>query len=577
MNPSLRSYIAPPAGPILAADGLVARFIAHGITDIFLFPGGTIAPVLDAAKRNGIRLVCPRHEQGAGYMGLAQAKLRGAVSVVMATSGPGATNMLTPIADAFYDSLPVVVITGQVGTGDLDKPRALRQRGFQECDTLAIYKSVTKATFQPRVPEELGAVFDEAVRIATSGRKGPVLIDLPMNVQRTAIAALSVEPVAVPSSAESLDVSIAERFADAIAAAARPVLIAGAGVVSGDAVSALRALLDVHPMPVSCSLAGLGAVASDSALSLGFHGHTGFRAAGLAVQASDLVFVVGSRLDIRQTGTETARFAPGARVLRIEIDEDEIAHARVRVDDTWRAPAREALDAITGQLRGRPVPPRDAWWSTIAEWKKVHALDTSSPAGVLRPQTVISALSGATRGETLSCVTGVGSHQQWTARHFVVDAPTRRWFSSCGHGTMGFDLPTANGVAYERRDERVICFVGDGSCLMNLQELAYTAELGARVLIVVLDNQRLGIVGQFQKLNWGDDPTCGVRENPDFAAVARAFGLLAFTVTNEAELLEAIPQALAATGPVLIHARISTAEDVSPMLLAGQTLDAMWP
>jgi len=217
------------------------------------------------------------------------------------------------------------------------------------------------------------------------------------------------------------------------------------------------------------------------------------------------------------------------------------------------------------------------WWSTIAGWKEAHALDTSSPAGVLRPQTVISALSSATRCETLSCVTGVGSHQQWTARHFVVDALTRRWFSSCGHGTMGFDLPTANGVAYERRDERVICFVGDGSCLMNLQELAYTAELGARVLIVVLDNQRLGIVGQFQKLNWGDDPTCGVRENPDFAAVARAFGLLAFTVTNETELLDAIPQALAATGPVLIHARISTSEDVSPMLLAGQTLDAMWP
>ena len=613
MTPSLRSYIAPSAGPIVAADGLVARFLAHGITDIFLFPGGTIAPVLDAAKRNGIRLVCPRHEQGAGYMALAQAKLRGTASVVMATSGPGATNLLTPIADAFYDSIPVVVITGQVGTGDLDKPAALRQRGFQECNTLAIYSSVTKATFQPRIPEDLAAVFDEAVRLATTGRKGPVLIDLPMNVQRTAIAAVSLAPPRIDSGApvdvdvnvnravtreanaidgaNGSDISVAARFAAAIFQAERPVLIAGAGVVSGDAVAALRELLAVHPMPVSCSLAGLGAVPSDSPICLGFHGHTGFRAAGLAIQSADLVFVVGSRLDVRQTGTETSRFAPNARVIRVEIDREEIAHARVKIHDTWQMPARPALEAITAELRAlaaqvlqvapasevAQVPARAAWWSMIAQWKETHTMDTSSPAGTLRPQTVIRAVSDATRGESLACVTGVGSHQQWTARHFVIDLPTRKWFSSCGHGTMGFDLPTANGVAHECPGGRVICFVGDGSCLMNLQELAFTAELGARTLVVVLDNQRLGIVSQFQQLNWGDDPTCGVHKNPDFAAIARAFGLLAFTVTSEAELLTALPQALAHPGPVLIHARVDTNENVSPMLLAGQTLDAMWP
>ena len=203
-------------------------------------------------------------------------------------------------------------------------------------------------------------------------------------------------------------------------------------------------------MPVTCSLAGLGAIPGDHALSLGFHGHTGLRAAGLAIQAADLVFVVGSRLDVRQTGTETSRFAQGARVIRIEIDDDEIAYARVRVDDTWKAPAKDALLAIADALRDRPAPSREPWWLSIDLWKKQHALDTTSPAGSLRPQTVISALSDATRGEALACVTGVGSHQQWTARHFVVDHPTRRWFSSCGHGTMGFDLPTANGVAYER-------------------------------------------------------------------------------------------------------------------------------
>jgi acetolactate synthase I/II/III large subunit len=579
MNQALRSYASPTAGPLLGADALVARMLAAGIEDIFLFPGGTIAPVLDAAKRNGIRLVCPRHEQGAGYMALADARLRGRVAVLMATSGPGATNLVTPVADAFYDSIPLVVMTGQVGTGDLDRSRAVRQRGFQECDTLSIFKSITKATMQPRNAEELAGAFDEALKLAETGRRGPVLIDLPMNVQRASVGAVSLDPHASRVVVDPTgDPAIADRFAAALMASERPVVIAGAGVVSGGATDALRDLVALHPMPVSCSLAGLGAIPSDDERSLGFHGHTGFRAAGLAVHNADLVLVVGSRLDVRQTGTETSKFAPAARILRIDLDEDEIAHARVRVDETWRAPADAALRALTSALRAHPsAPPRESWWSTVRGWKATHALDASSPAGALRPQTVIHAISSATRREALSCVTGVGSHQQWTARHFVVDHPQRRWFSSCGHGTMGFDLPTANGVAYARPEERVICFVGDGSFLMNVQELAVTAELGRRVLIVVLDNQRLGIVSQFQKLNWGDDPTCGVRPNPDFAAIARGFGLNAATVATERELTEALPAALASTGPFLLHARIHQDEDVVPMLLAGQTMDAMWP
>lgn len=573
------AYSLPPIGPLLGADALVARMLGHEVKDIFLFPGGTIAPVLDAAVRNGIHLVCPRHEQGAGYMALADARLRGRAAVLMATSGPGATNLVTPVADAFYDSIPLVVITGQVGTSDLDRSRAVRQRGFQECDTLSIFQSITKAAMQPRSADELGSAFDEAVRVAETGRRGPVLIDLPMNVQRSAVAAVTMGPPSVESpSVPMADEAAAARFAEALLASARPVVVAGAGVVAGGATEALRALLAAHPMPVSCSLAGLGAVPSDHPTSLGFHGHTGFRSAGLAIHSADLVLVIGSRLDVRQTGTETSHFAPAARVLRIEIDPDEVAHARVRVDDTWRAPADVALSALTREIqRHSPPPSREPWWTQIRAWQAAHAFDTSSLAGTLRPQTVIDAISRATRHESLSCVTGVGSHQQWTARHFVVDHPQRRWFSSCGHGTMGFDLPTANGVAYARPSERVICFVGDGSFLMNVQELATTAELGRPVLIVVLDNQRLGIVSQFQKLNWGDDPTCGVRPNPDFAAVARAFGLESASVSNESELQAVLPRVLAMDAPFLLHARITQDEDVVPMLLAGKTMDAMWP
>ena len=352
-------------------------------------------------------------------------------------------------------------------------------------------------------------------------------------------------------------------------------LRAGAGIAMAGAEAALRAFITRSPMPVTQSLPALGVFPTDHPLALGFHGHTGNQSAGLALHNADLVLVVGSRLDIRQTGTVTDRFAPGARVLRIEIDEAEIAHARVRVDLTLRADAATGLTALTRALEGVALPDWSEWHRTVAGYRAAHPLPLGRD-GALTAQRLIAAVDRLTQGRDVVAVTGVGSHQQWTGRHFTLDRPRRAWLTSAGHGTMGYDLPAALGAAFARPAALVLCFAGDGSVQLNIQELAALKEFELRIKLFVLDNRRFAIVSQFQKLNWGSDPTCGDKINPDFAALARAYGIEALTISRFDGLDDALAPALVSAKPVLIHCLIDSAEDISPMLLAGQTMDAMW-
>jgi acetolactate synthase-1/2/3 large subunit len=298
--------------------------------------------------------------------------------------------------------------------------------------------------------------------------------------------------------------------------------------------------------------------------------------AGLAIHHSDLLLVVGSRLDVRQTGTKPLEFAPQAKIVRIELDDAEIAHTRVQAHLTVRADARAGLCAILNALGRRPTSAsRQAWLDQIAAWRSEHRLDPG-PGTRLKPQRVITTLDRLTQGERVVCVSGVGSHQQWTARHFTFDYPHRIWLTSGGHGAMGFDLPVAAGAQRQWPEYRVLCCVGDGSLQMNIQELATLVSYELPVKVIVLDNHRLGIVSQFQRLNWGRDPTCGDKWNPDFAAIARAYGLQAEAVHAEHDLDRALTAALSAPGPALVHCVVDPDEDISPMLLAGQTIDAMW-
>jgi acetolactate synthase-1/2/3 large subunit len=366
--------------------------------------------------------------------------------------------------------------------------------------------------------------------------------------------------------------------AEWLASARRPVVLAGQGVRLAAAEAPLRALVARGGgIPIAMSLLGLGVVPTASPTALGLVGHTGTQYANRAVHEADLLLVVGARLDVRQTGTRTDQFVPGGRVIRIDADPDELAHARVPCHLATLGDARLALEGIDAALAGRALPDWGPWRATTEAWRQAFPLPCRNGTGPLAPQYVVAAANRLTAGADAVVVSGVGSHQQWVARHFDFDQPRRAWLTSGGHGAMGFDLPAAIGAQLARPEALVLCFVGDGSLQINIQELQTAVDLGTPVKIVVLDNRRLGIVSQFQRLNWQRDPTTGDKRNPDFAAVARAYGIPAMSVTRAGEVEPALGWMLREPGPALVHCHVDPAEDVVPMLLAGQTMDRMWP
>jgi acetolactate synthase I/II/III large subunit len=561
----------------LGADAVADAFVRHGIERIHVFPGGTIAPIFESAIARGIEIFTARHEQGAGYAALAAARLRGRTEVAMVTSGPGATNLVTPVADAYFDSTPLVAITGQVGTSDMRGERPIRQRGFQEIDTVALMRPITKAQILPLDPSEVPEAIERAFRESAEGRPGPVLLDLPMNVQRGELGEQQpLAPAAPEVATPRLNPGQLDAVAERLLAALRPVIVAGQGVLLARAHEELRRLAIGRGIPVSHSLLGLGALPSWHPLALGYHGHTGNQYAGRAIHEADLVLVLGSRLDVRQTGSVPERFAPDAQIVRVELEQAELDHSRVRSDIALHGDVREALAGMLERLEGAPASALDVWHERIAGWREEFALRWDE-GGALKPQPIIEAANRLTAGEDVVCVTGVGCHQHWVARHFDIDFPRRPLLTSGGHGAMGYDLPTAVGAQLARPEAAVLCFVGDGSLQINIQELASVVELDLPVKLVVLDNRRLGIVSQFQLQNWGEDPTCGGKWNPDFAAIARSYGIPSWTVERQGQIEDALAQALATQGPALVHCLIDPQENVVPMLLAGQTMDRMWP
>jgi acetolactate synthase I/II/III large subunit len=560
---------------MLGADAIAEAFVRHDIERVHVFPGGTIAPIFESALARGIDIFTARHEQGAGYAAVAAARLRGRPEVAMVTSGPGVTNLITPVADAYFDSTPLVVITGQVGTGDMRGARPIRQRGFQEVDTTALMRPITKAQIQPLHPREVPEAIERAFRESAQARPGPVLLDLPMDVQRGELSR-EPPPTPAPDARPGFDAELLDATVERLLAARRPVILAGQGVLLARAQEELRRLAIELEIPVTQSLLGLGAFPTGHPLALGYHGHTGNQYAGLAIHESDLVLVLGSRMDVRQTGSLPAQFAPAAEIVRVELEQSELDDSRVRTDIALLGDVRQALSGLLDRLDGRPRPDLGAWHERIADWRREFALEWET-GGPLKPQPIVAAANRLTAAEDVVCVTGVGSHQHWVARHFDLDFPSRPLLTSGGHGAMGYDLPTAVGAQLARPESTVLCFVGDGSLQINIQELASLVDRELPVKIVVLDNHRLGIVSQFQLQNWGSDPTCGHKWNPDFAAIARAYGIPSWTIEHDAQIEDALVQALAAQGPALVHCLIDPEEDVVPMLLAGQTMDRMWP
>lgn len=569
-----------PARQISGAEKIVESFTQHGVKHVFLFPGGTIAPILDVVeKKTDIELVCPRNEQGAGYAALAYAKLTGRPSVFMVTSGPGVTNAVTPIADAYYDNIPLVVLTGQVGTGDMRQSLPVRQRGFQEVDTVDLVRPITKAAFLVKDVRELPDVMENAFFIAQTGRKGPVVVDLPGNIQRATCAAHDFFPIkkrnAATKAVPAKSVALLARW---IKSASRPVILAGGGVIASNAQDELRALAERHRIPVVMSLPGIGAYPSSKPLSLGLCGYAGSQYANLAIYNADLLLCVGTTMHMRQTGTLADRTAPQAKIARIDIDRHELAHSRVPLDLAIEADAKDVLSTLNAKLdesTSSSGTTTKAWRQTINGWRTRFPLVPDKDSRGLKPQEIIEIVDRAVQSDEVIVSTGVGQHQIWVPRHFSFDHPKRQLLTSSGHGTMGFDLPAAIGAKIAHPKATVICFVGDGSLQMNIQELAAIVDLQLDIKIIVLDNHSLNIVAQFQRQNWQSHPTTGERYNPDFARIARVYGIRSASVASLATARKVIPAMVNRRGPVLINCKIDPKEDLLPMLLGGHTLDDM--
>ena len=543
------------------ARWLAQALVAEGVDTLFGYPGGTIMPFYDALHGTpALKHVLVRHEQGAAFAANGYARASGRVGVCVATSGPGASNLVTGIADAMLDSVPMVWITGQVATS------LMGTDAFQELDVFAMTLPMVKHSFIARRVDELPMMVAEAFRLARSGRPGPVLIDLPKDVQMAdathlpAHAPLPVDAVEAPK-----DASLHEALA-LISQAQRPVLYGGGGIALGDALQDFRTFVDATQIPTVLTLKGLGALPTKHPLNLGMLGMHGSRAANLAVQESDLLIVVGARFDDRATG-KLAEFAPHARVVHMDLDACEIGKLR-SADAGVRGDLRTTLAKLTlpcaAHLHGRNGAARKAWRAQCQQRAQQHAARYDAPGKSVYAPALLKRLSELAPDAVVAC--DVGQHQMWVAQHWRMDHP-RKHLTSGALGAMGFGIPAAMGAQEADRGKQVICVSGDGSILMNIQELATLRRYDLPVKIVLLDNQALGMVRQWQELFFDKRYSeIDLSDNPDFVAVARAFGIEAMHIERADEIDGALRALLDAKGPALLHVAIDTAANVWPLV-----------
>jgi acetolactate synthase-1/2/3 large subunit len=546
------------------ADALVRALERAGVETVFGIPGGACLPVYDALHDSPIRHVLMRHEAAAGHAAEGYARATGRVGVAIGTSGPGATNLVTPIADASMDSTPTLFITGQVKT-------ALRGTdAFQEADVIGITQPIVKHSIGVERADDVAQAVRDALHLAVTGRPGPVLIDLPNDIA-TAPARDDTHEPHLPGHRPRLRPNGRQvRWAaQALAAARRPVLYAGGGVVQAGGAGELTTLARVAGLPVTTTLMALGAFPAGDPQWLGMLGMHGTRVANWAIDEADLIVAVGARFDDRVTGA-LDEFAPRAKIVHIDVDATEIGK-NVPVHVPIVGDARLALEAL---LRAYEKLEPDAgrlaeWWSRIRGWQDAHPLRKPDPPedGCVAPETALDAL--ASRLGDAIVTTDVGQHQMWAAARLRFQAP-RRWITSGGLGTMGFGLPAALGAQAACPGSTVVCVSGEGSLLMNVQELATAVEEALPVKILLLDNASLGMVRQQQDLFWGGRRTAvDLGASPDWELLARAFGVQARSIGDPDEVDDALAETLAEDGPALLHVRIAPEANCLPMFRPG--------
>ncbi len=558
---------ATPQPARTGAQLLVDVLLEEGVEVIFGFSGGAILPTFDVLYEAPIRFIMSRCEQGAGHMADGYARATGKVGTVVVTSGPGATNLTTALATAYMDSIPMVAITGQVATA------AIGNDAFQEADVVGVTRPVTKHNVLVKNADDLPRVIREAYHIARTGRPGPVLVDLPKDVQvKTASAGCNGEmnlPGYRPRvKGNSRQIRLA---AEAINASERPVLYVGGGVISSGASAELRQMARKGNIPVTTTLLGMGAIdeVQDADLALNMLGMHGSAYANFAVQASDLLIAVGARFDDRVTG-KLETFAPHARIIHIDVDPSSISK-NVDVDIPVVGDARSVLQDMLPLIEYRD---RAAWFEQIARWKAQYPFQyQQAPEGTIKPQHVIRELSRLTDNDAI-ITTGVGQHQMWAAQFYRWRFP-RQMITSGGLGTMGYGFPAAMGACIGVPDRQVIDIDGDGSFLMTCNELATAAEYRLPVRVVILNNHWQGMVRQWQELFFGRRYMASRMVNPSFAKVAEAFGCTGIDVRDVRDLPDAIARMLATPGPVVMDVHVEPEENVYPMVAVGKSLHEM--
>lgn len=547
-----------PIQRITGAQLIVKMLEHHGISTVSGIPGGTVLPLYDALSQSrSIRHILARHEQGAGFIAQGMARTSGKAAVCLACSGPGATNLVTAIADARLDSIPLVCITGQVATAMIGTD------AFQEVDTYGVSIPITKHNYLVRDISEIPQVFVEAFRIAQTGRPGPVWIDIPKDIQTAVIDISELPAVAESVISTAIESQTIAEAAALINQARRPVLYLGGGVISSGATEQARTLAEQANLPTTMTLLALGTLPANHRLSLGMLGMHGARSTNFILQEADLLIVLGARFDDRAIG-KTAAFCPNAKIIHVDIDRAELGKIK-QANIAICGDISEVLSQLTPHIEAQP---RTEWH------QRIHALQHEFPLAMpgadnpLMPYGLIRAAAACVDDQAI-ITTDVGQHQMWVAQAYPLNRP-RQWLTSGGLGTMGFGLPAAVGAALANPGQKVLCFTGDGSLMMNIQEMATASENQLDVKIILMDNQVLGLVHQQQTLFYQRNIFAATYPGTvDFLTIARGFGLETCNLNAAANPVTALQDAISRPGPCLIYIRIDAGEKVYPMVPPG--------
>ncbi|RDW16925.1 acetolactate synthase, large subunit, biosynthetic type [Oceanobacillus arenosus] len=550
------------------ADLLIQTLVDNGVDTIFGYPGGAVLPIYDALYQSEAKFqhILSRHEQGSIHAAEGYARVTGKPGVVIATSGPGATNLVTGITDAMMDSLPLVIITGQVSKN------VIGTDAFQEADIIGITTPITKYNYQLSNIADMPRVIKEAFHIASTGRPGPVVIDIPKNISEVLTSDEYDSDFYLPGYQPTIKPNALQitKLAEALSHANRPLILAGAGVLFANASEGLKALTDEYQIPVTTTLLGLGGYPGSSELSLGMAGMHGTYTANMAIQECDLLINIGARFDDRLTGN-LQKFAPKAKIAHIDIDPAEIGK-NVKTDIPVVGDAKEAIQ----ELLNCPITIQSHtdWINKLQKDKVDFPLWYDHSDKLISPQWLIKQINTITSGGAI-VTTDVGQHQMWAAQFYNFNKPNK-WVTSGGLGTMGFGFPAAIGAQLGKPDELVVAIVGDGGFQMTFQELSVIKQKNLPVKVIIVNNEALGMVRQWQESFYGERYSESLlSENPDFVKLAESYGIRGERVTKEADVPELLRDVFSYDGPVVVDCRVERLTLVNPMVASGTGLDEM--